>query len=350
MKKLVFLCSELSGTGGTETVLIKVLNHLIKKYEIELVLTNVPGKKEWIKKIDRHVNIRYFNQSGKLKKFAYILRVFFENKDAMYISLSPKLISMGYKVRKLFKFKYKIISWIHFSLDEQGLYFNPKTTIPYADGHLAISKTIVEQLKEFNISSHKIRLIYNPIEKNDIFDKKKTEKINLVYAGRIMLRGQKNLKELLDLAKFNPKVYLDIFGTGEEIEKCQKYAEKLNVSDRVVWHGWTDNVWDSLKFNPSAIILTSKYEGLPMILLESISRGIPVITSKFKGSEDIIIDDLNGFTYNQGNINELNDVINKLNAKIWDKRKIQGSINFLYPDQYFERLEQDIEYFNNNLL
>ena len=47
MKKLNFLCSELSGTGGTETVLIKVLNHLVNNYEITLILSNIPEVKEW---------------------------------------------------------------------------------------------------------------------------------------------------------------------------------------------------------------------------------------------------------------------------------------------------------------
>lgn len=42
---LKFLCMELSGTGGTETVLVKVLNQLCKYHKVELILTNDPPDK-----------------------------------------------------------------------------------------------------------------------------------------------------------------------------------------------------------------------------------------------------------------------------------------------------------------
>lgn len=47
--KLKFICAPASGNGGTETVLVKALNHLCQKYQIELFLTTIPENRVWLK-------------------------------------------------------------------------------------------------------------------------------------------------------------------------------------------------------------------------------------------------------------------------------------------------------------
>ena len=110
MKKLNFLCSELSGTGGTETVLIKVLNHLVNKYEITLTLSNIPEEKEWLEKIDTRVKINMFKGKGNISKLLFILRLFLFEKNTDYISLSPKMVLLGSKIKKFLNKKYQVIS------------------------------------------------------------------------------------------------------------------------------------------------------------------------------------------------------------------------------------------------
>ena len=45
--KLKFVCAPASGNGGTETVLVKALNHLAKKHQVELYLTTRPENRLW---------------------------------------------------------------------------------------------------------------------------------------------------------------------------------------------------------------------------------------------------------------------------------------------------------------
>lgn len=110
MKKLNFLCSELSGTGGTETILIKVLNHLIDNYEVTLTLSNIPEKREWLDKIDRKVKINMFKGNNNISKLLFILKLFLFEKNTDYISLSPKMILLGSKIKK---FLIKITKLFH---------------------------------------------------------------------------------------------------------------------------------------------------------------------------------------------------------------------------------------------
>ena len=88
--------------------------------------------------------------------------------------------------------------------------------------------------------------------------------------------------------------------------------------------------------------MTSKFEGLPMVFLESISRGMPVISSRFDGYDDVIKEKINGFSYEPGNIDKLTKAIAKI-KDIKDKKKIQNSINEFYNDNYFAKLDNVIK-------
>ena len=85
--------------------------------------------------------------------------------------------------------------------------------------------------------------------------------------------------------------------------------------------------------------MSSKYEGLPMIMLESISRGIPVVTTKFDGYEDIVKEGVNGYTYKSGNIEELGQKLIKISEQKISTKDIQDSIENYYTENYFKNLE-----------
>lgn len=348
MKKLNFLCSELSGTGGTETVLIKVLNHLVNNYEITLTLSNIPEEKEWLEKIDKKVKINMFKGRNNISKLLFILKLFLFEKNTDYISLSPKMVLLGSRIKGIFNKKYKIISWFHLSLANQDV-FDTESTLPYADGHLVISDVNKRELLNMGISEERIRLIYNPTEKKEILPKshKNKEKLNIFYAGRIVLDTPKNLRELLNGISKIEDIHLDIYGGGYDLEEGMKLANDLEINNRIKWHGWTSELWKEIKDRPDALIMTSNSEGFPMIMLESMSRGIPVITSNFDGYDSIIKEGVNGYSYRLGDIEGMERAIEKLRENRLSPEKIRDSISKFYSDNYFKKLNESIEYFIN---
>jgi len=340
--KLKFLCMELSGTGGTETVLLKVLNRLCDRYNIELILTNTPQQPDFLTKLDPKIEVSIC--AGKLNKLLAITKKFcLASSDTCFISLSPKMIKLGAKIRKLFHRKYKIISWIHFSLDDQDM-FDAKGTIPLADGHLAISSTIKEQLLSYGVPEEKIGLIFNPIEPVKASIPTTTDQIipHFFYAGRIIFEGQKNLKEMLDALAQTSQVTLDIFGTGPDMDRCQAYARELKIDHRVIWHGYTTDLWHQIRKRPTALLITSTYEGLPMIMLEAIAHGIPVICSQFNGYQDVLHTGINGFSYPLHNVTMLVEQMAKLVSSPLDEQEIKQSIQAFYPEKYFKNFENSI--------
>ncbi|MEI2413146.1 glycosyltransferase [Ligilactobacillus salivarius] len=145
-------------------------------------------------------------------------------------------------------------------------------------------------------------------------------------------------------------LHLNIYGTGNDLDKCKKYSEQLGIADKITWHGWTENLWEEIKERPTALIMTSKYEGLPMIMLESIARGIPVVSTKFAGYEDILKDGENSYTYSQGDINGLIRAMTDVANTSLSPECIKKSIENYYPEKYFKKLKESLEYFENNNL
>ena len=91
--------------------------------------------------------------------------------------------------------------------------------------------------------------------------------------------------------------------------------------------------------------MTSKYEGLSMVMLETVARGIPVITSEFKSYDDIVKENINGYSYSLGNIKELTKVIEKVANNDFNPIDVKNSISEYYPEEYFKRLDSSLEYF-----
>lgn len=337
---LTFVTNKISGRGGTETVLVKVLNNLAKNgNSIRLVLSNLTPNKEWLHNLDPSIKIVYPKNSDKFNRLLYFLRIFLTSaKNTNYVILSPNIIKLFAKLRNLTHKKCKLISWFHFSIANQHDY-DPKNII-FADYHLAISSQIKKQMMDLGIEEQRIFLIFNPAEHHKLLNLKANDgQKHLLYVGRVQKNGQKNLKELLHAMKLvDSSIVLDVYGGGKDEEECKRLCKELEISNHVKWHGWTENVWDTLSNQPFALILTPKFEGLPMVFLEGMSRGIPCISANFDGYNDVIKDHLNGMFYSLGNVEECASKINEMAQAKFEPVNVQKSISKFYEEQYFNNL------------
>ncbi|NES23469.1 MAG: glycosyltransferase family 4 protein [Symploca sp. SIO3E6] len=103
----------------------------------------------------------------------------------------------------------------------------------------------------------------------------------LLFAGRV--HPQKDPILLIrSIAAFNdPKVHLLIAGTGELMEPVRSEIARLGLSERVTLLGaLNQNQLSNLHRISSAFVMTSVYEGLPVVVLEALSSGTPIVTTK----------------------------------------------------------------------
>lgn len=110
-----------------------------------------------------------------------------------------------------------------------------------------------------------------------------------VTVGR--LSPEKNQKRLLEaFARANrahPQTQLVLVGNGPLLEQLQEHAKKLGISDAVIFAGHQRNP-HAIMAACDCFVLSSDYEGQPMVLLEAITVGLPVVTVAFGSVDDAL--------------------------------------------------------------
>lgn len=141
--------------------------------------------------------------------------------------------------------------------------------------------------------------IYNPVSVST-YAYGKTEK-KIVTAGR--LTAQKNQKLLVDvfgmLSESYPEYTLWIYGEGELRDDLVKRANDLKVAEKVYLPGNVPDLHEKIK-DAEIFVLSSDYEGLSNALLEAMMMGLPCISTRCAGSDEVIQDGINGLLVNVG--------------------------------------------------
>lgn len=120
----------------------------------------------------------------------------------------------------------------------------------------------------------------------------------LIYAAEFSSRKSQSV--LIRALPLLPRsIVLLLPGKGALLEDCRKLAQKLGVADRVRFPGHVDNMplWYSIA---DAAVTSSRSEGLPFNVMESMYAGLPVVASAVKGHEDLIRDGETGLLYPYG--------------------------------------------------
>lgn len=347
VKTIKFVSMPVSGRGGTETVLTKVLNHLAEQkneYNIILYLTQQPTQ-TWLDTFDKNIEI-HICKDNKLSKLFYFTKIFSSaSNDDHFVILGANIIPFANKMRKWFNKQYKITSWIHYSLTHQKM-FNPYNLLQ-ADDHWAISSSIQQQLLKMGVNKENIHLIFNPIENQKETITLGNEPIRLIYVGRLELEKQKNLQELFHFLAKNKNIQANLFGKAESSTEFYSKMRELNVHKQVMVHEWTPQPWKEIaKLKPTALIMTSNFEGLPMVSLEALSYGVPCILANFDGAGDVITNGLNGYLYQQHDLDDLKDKVQLVSNGL-KQTEIKKSIQKFYYPEYFKRLNKTLELENN---
>lgn len=123
------------------------------------------------------------------------------------------------------------------------------------------------------------------------------------------------------VAKQHPNWHLDIYGEGSLHKKLQEQISSLNLSKHVTLCGRRENMMEIYP-NYSLHVMSSHYEGQPIVLIEAQACGLPSVTFDFKyGAKDIIRNEKNGILVEQGNEEAFTNAISKMlsDAKLREK-------------------------------
>lgn len=102
---------------------------------------------------------------------------------------------------------------------------------------------------------------------------------------------------------------LDIYGQGEWKDMLQARIDGHGIGDRCHLRGTTTNIWQEYA-DSSMLVMSSHYEGLPMVMIEAMACGLPAVSFDFKcGPKDVIDNGLNGLIVKEGDIEGLANAI-----------------------------------------
>ena len=129
-----------------------------------------------------------------------------------------------------------------------------------------------------------------------------SSKLNrIISVGR--LYPQKNqtmmIRAFAKVADEFPDWQLVIFGEGPMRQSLQLIIDNLQLTDRVLLPGRTENVIEELR-KSKIFCMSSDYEGMSNAMIEAICVGLPIISTKVSGTEELINDGKNGFLVDIG--------------------------------------------------
>lgn len=349
MKKITFLVLHL-GYGGIETATINTANSLCDKYDIEIMsfynldnnqanklnskirvkylYNGNPNKEEFLKSLHNH---KIFNTLKEgIKAGQILLKKRFKVIEYIKNCNSNYIVSTRCEFSTLLS-KYgnnntvKIAQEHRYHNNDKKYINTIKNKYNNIDYLFALTKCLYNDYKEFlkNNKHTKVELVPNMLYEipkcNSKLDKK-----NIITISRLDY-GKKNddiIKSFSKIKESNWKLY--IIGDGKEFNNLKKLINDLNLNNKVILTGYKNKEEiNKYMLDSSLFLMASITEGLPMVLLEAMSYGIPCIAYNVpSGVNDIIEDGRNGYIIKNRNeleyIKRIEEVINdsKLRNKL----------------------------------
>ncbi len=308
--RIAFLSPIMSGRGGMESAVrglalgFAALGHEPRVY----LLGGPPPETVWLEQVPYAV---FGNaQQGRLRRFYEysfgLAKEFRGFRPDVVVALDGPRLLKGKIALALAQRRADMWSWIHFPMkfvDMPGL-------LRLADGHLAISEGVANELRDFlgERKKSRVKTIYNPIQVDvpRISRPAVGEPTVFLHVGRLEWDRQKRVNDLLTAAsRLKGDFRLVIVGDGTGFTQLQQYGRELGLDNRIEWLGWKFDPWAAAA-RASVFVLTSSYEGFALVLAEALAHGIPCITSDCKvGPDEIIEEGTSGWFYPVGNVEAL---------------------------------------------
>ena len=143
------------------------------------------------------------------------------------------------------------------------------------------------------------------------------DRLFLACVGRLDVdqKGQDLLIQVLSLPRWQDRdVHLSLVGTGACELGLRRLADTLRVAN-IHFTGFVDDI-EKLWNSHHALVLPSRYEGMPLALVEAMLCGRPCIVTDVSGHRELVRDNINGFVAKAPTVELLDDAMNRA----WENR------------------------------
>ena len=319
MKKLIIYIPSIEG-GGVEKNLYYISNYLSKKnIDIYIVTANTNYKKFFNNKIKFICpeHIRWNNSSRLIKTFICLALIIkkLPLKNISILSFQSNVSAII--LSKLFNLR--IIIRLNTSTDK---YINNFIKRFFFKKIYSMSDMVIVNSLEFKKNLHKILKInsiqiFNPIKDKDFNKKiridyfKNFNGIKILSIGRLTdQKDQITIFKCLNILKnkgINFRFYL--IGEGYKLNMLKQYVKDQKLSKNVKFAGYKSNAYKYIK-SADLFVLSSRYEGLPNVLIEAQLQNVPIISSDCStGPKEILLQGKLGYLFKVGNYLSMSKLI-----------------------------------------
>ncbi len=311
--KILYITNGITGSGGLERVLSVKASFLAEKYghEVHILSLNEAGKSSFFNFSDKVVQ-HSIAVSGNPVQY---LKSYVKGIKQMIQNINPDIISVcddglkGFFIPRILGRKFPIIYERHVSKlieNQQGNGALLKLKYGLMD-FLAkdFDRFVVlteGNKKEWHLKN--VEVIPNPLP---FFPERSAD----LSSNKIIAVGKQSYQKAYDLllkswslVKNKENWELHIYGQKDSSLGLDDLAEILAVSKSVFFHDPSVNIEECYK-KSSIFVLSSRFEGFGMVIIEAMAHGLPVISFDCPhGPADIITDSKNGFLIPNGNIDK----------------------------------------------
>jgi len=291
--KVAIIIDNAYSYGGTENICSYMVKSLSPLFNVDVI--SLKGQGETFYPFT-NVN-KLISFSDKKKPLLHAVKFIKANKYTHVFVISMGRLSVFFsilmcmyhinKVSKVYACEH-----VAFNSFSRLIKFLKIKTLKYYDNIIVLTESDRVNLKANGLNSI---VISNPIDYK-FFSKNKLNK-NILAVGR--LTYQKGFDLMIEIWKkfiiLHPEWKLNILGDGDLKEALQQKINSYGLEGSVTLHGRVKNVDEFYKEN-DLFLMTSRYEGLPLVLLEAKSWSLPCIAYDCPtGPKEIISDNKDGF-------------------------------------------------------
>ena len=146
----------------------------------------------------------------------------------------------------------------------------------------------------------KSSVLYNIIDVDEAYRKADSDSncydYDVAYVGRLTYpkNPQRLMRVLAKVVEKAPDVKIAVAGTGDLEEETKVLCKELGLQNNVTFLGFFENPLKLLK-SAKVMVMTSRWEGTPMVALEALSLGVPIVSTPTDGLCELIESGVNGY-------------------------------------------------------
>jgi glycosyltransferase involved in cell wall biosynthesis len=209
----------------------------------------------------------------------------------------------------------------------------------FFDVIVTVSENIVNTLLAKGVNPGKIVRVLNGVcldkfngggKRDDALRKEFGIPLNCSVVGTVgRLSPEKGYELLLqagkDVLKTFPDAHFMIVGDGPQKDDLRETCDRLGLNSRVIFTGKRRDI-GRLYSIMDIFVISSHTEGLPMVLLEAMASGVPVIATKVGSIPDVVSDGVNGLLVESGNVRQIREAIENLlmNPEMGRRYSLEG--------------------------